>query len=73
MTKESKRNQELLHMEISNSVSLCWVTAGGVTSVGERVTFSSPDENARAGETAPKLQCQPTLATPLVVCCVLEL
>jgi len=29
MTKESKRNQELLHMEISNSVSLCWVTVGG--------------------------------------------
>jgi len=24
-------------------------TAGGVASVGERVTFSSPDENARAG------------------------
>ena len=42
------------------------VTAGGVASVGERVTFSSPDENARAGETAPKFQCQPTLATPLV-------
>jgi len=37
-----------------------------VASVGERVTFSSPDENARAGETAPKFQCQPTLATPLV-------
>ncbi len=42
------------------------VTAGGVASVGERVTFSTPDENARAGETAPKFQCQPTLATPLV-------
>ena len=42
-------------------------TAGGVASVGERVTFSSPDENARAGETAPKFQCQPTLAAPLVV------
>jgi len=41
-------------------------TAGGVASGGERVTFSSPDENARAGETAPKLQCQPTLATPRV-------
>jgi len=47
----------------------CPLTAGGVASVGERVTFSSPDENARAGETAPKLQCQPTLATPLVGCC----
>jgi len=46
-------------------------TAGGVASVGERVTFSSPDENARAGETAPKSQCQPTLATPLVVACAL--
>jgi len=43
------------------------VTAGGVASVGERVTFSSPDENARAGETVPKFHCQPTLATPLVV------
>jgi hypothetical protein len=43
------------------------ITAGGVARVGERVTFSSPDENARAGETAPKFQCQPTLATPLVV------
>jgi hypothetical protein len=43
------------------------VTAGGVASVGERVTFSSPDENTQAGETAPKFQCQPTLATPLVV------
>jgi len=43
------------------------LTAGGVASVGERVTFSSPDENARAGETAPKFQCQPTLAAPLVV------
>ena len=43
------------------------VTGGGVASVGERVTFSSPDENARAGETAPKFQCQPTLATPLVM------
>jgi len=42
------------------------ITAGGVASVGERVAFSSPDENARAGETAPKFQCQPTLATPLV-------
>ena len=41
-------------------------TAGGVASVGERVTFSSPDENARTGETAPKFQCQPTLAAPLV-------
>ena len=52
----------------------------GVAEMGERVTFSSPDENARAGETAPKLQCQPTpclgstivvtrLATPLVSCC----
>ena len=39
----------------------------GVWQVGEcGATFSSPDENARAGETAPKLQCQPTLATPLV-------
>ena len=38
----------------------------GVASVGERVTFSSPDENARADETAPKSQYQPTLATPLV-------
>ncbi len=37
-----------------------------MASVGERATFSSPDENARAGETAPKFQCQPTLATPLV-------
>ena len=45
------------------------ITAGGVASAGERVTFSSPDENARAGKTAPKLQCQPTLATPLVVHC----
>jgi hypothetical protein len=41
-------------------------TDGGVASVGARVTFSSPDENARAGETAPKSQYQPTLATPLV-------
>ncbi len=41
-------------------------TAGGVASVGVRVTFSSPDENARAGETAPKFRNQPTLATPLV-------
>ena len=49
----------------------CPITAGGVASVGERVTFSSPDENARAGETAPKLQCQPTLATPLVRHCYL--
>jgi len=47
-------------------MSKCCITAGGVASVGERVTFSSPDENARAGETAPKFQCQPTLATPLV-------
>ena len=45
-------------------------TAGGVASVGERVTFSSPDENARAGETAPKSQYQPTLATPLVSSCI---
>ncbi|MBN1988872.1 MAG: hypothetical protein JW783_05740 [Bacteroidales bacterium] len=37
-----------------------------MTSLGERVTFSSPDENARAGETAPKFQYQPTLATPLI-------
>ena len=44
-------------------------TAVGVASVGERATFSSPDENARAGETAPKSRCQPTLATPLVRCC----
>jgi len=44
-------------------------TAGGVASVGERVTFSSPDENARAGETASKFQRQPTLATPLVGSC----
>jgi len=42
------------------------LTAGGVASAGARVTFSSPDENARAGETAPKFQCQPALATPLV-------
>ena len=50
-----------------NNVVLQWQpTAGGVASVGARVTFSSPDENARAGETAPKSQCQPTLATPLV-------
>jgi hypothetical protein len=34
--------------------------------VGERATFSSSDENALAGETAPKFQCQPTLAKPLV-------
>jgi len=40
--------------------------AGGVASVGERVTFSSPNENAHAGETAPMFQYQPTLATPLV-------
>ena len=39
--------------------------------MGERVTFSSPDENARAGETAPKFQCQPALATPLVTACFL--
>ena len=44
----------------------CTLTAGGVASVGERVTFSSPDENARAGETAPKFLCQPALATPFV-------
>ena len=42
------------------------LTAGGVASVGERATFSSPDEKARADETAPKSQRQPTLATPLV-------
>jgi len=49
------------------------ITAGGVANVGERVTFSSPDENARAGETAQKPQCQPTLATPLVMgCCYLS-
>ena len=47
-----------------------WLTAGGVASVGARATFSSPDENARAGETAPKSQCQPTLATPLVSSCI---
>jgi len=29
------------------------ITVGGVASVGERAPFSSPDENARAGETAP--------------------
>jgi len=52
---------------VSVVILLCHTTAGGVASVGERVTFSSPDENARAGETAPKLQCQSTLATPLVV------
>ena len=34
---------------------------------GERVTFSSPDENARAGETAPKLQYQPTPASRYLV------
>ena len=45
------------------------LTAGGVARVGERVAFSSPDENARAGETAPKFQYQPTLATPLVSAC----
>jgi len=45
-------------------------TAGGVASVGERATFSSPDENARADEAAPKFQCQPTLATPFVGCCL---
>lgn len=42
-------------------------TAWGVASVGVRATFSSPDENARAGETAPSPQCQPTLAAPLVM------
>ena len=46
--------------------SVCALTAGGVASVGERATFSSPDENARAGETVPMFQFQPTLATPLV-------
>jgi len=42
------------------------LTAGGVTSGGARATFSSPDENARADETAPKFQRQPILGTPLV-------
>ena len=37
-----------------------------MASVEAHVTFSSPDENARAGETAPKFQHQPTLATPRV-------
>jgi len=37
-----------------------------ITARGERATFSSPNENAQAGETVPKFQCQPTLATPLV-------
>jgi hypothetical protein len=47
------------------------LSAGGVASLGERVTpdsyrGSSPDENARAGETAQKFHYQPTLAAPLV-------
>ena len=37
-----------------------------MASVGERAAFSSPDENARAGETVTKFQCHPTLATPRV-------
>ena len=55
---------------ILSSLLKCYTTAGGVASVGERVTFSSPDENARAGEIAPKSQYQPTLATRLVSSCI---
>lgn len=46
---------------------MVYLTAGGVASVGGRATFSSSDQNARAGETAPKSTCQPALATPLVM------
>ena len=56
-------------ISVQSGLSGLHTTAGGVASVGARVTFSSPDENARADETAPSYRCQPTLATPLVVCC----
>ncbi|MDX9846241.1 MAG: hypothetical protein RBT74_04595 [Tenuifilaceae bacterium] len=39
----------------------------GVDEMGAVVTFSSPDEYARAGETAPKLQYQPTPASRYLV------
>lgn len=70
---EEKNSRVFLSLGKVNCGSLVGLhtTAGGVASVGERVTFSSPDENARAGETAQKSQCQPTLATPLVVACAL--
>ena len=45
------------------------LTAGGMKSMGIAGYVFVPEENARAGETAPKFQCQPTLAKPL--CCVL--
>ncbi len=65
--KERKINSlKLTILYVRGTVIALLLTAGGVASVGERATFSSPDENARAGETAPKSQCQPTLATPLV-------
>jgi len=44
----------------------CTVTVGGVASVGERVTFSSPDENARAGEKAPSPNVNPHWLHPLL-------
>jgi len=56
-------------MLVRSSFLKCPITAGGVASVGARATFSSPDENDRAGETAPESQRQPTLATPLVTTC----
>lgn len=43
------------------------LTGGAVARVEERATFSSPEGKARTGETAPKFQRQPTLATPLVM------
>ena len=48
------------------SLFKCAITVGGVASGGVRATFSSPDENDRAGGTASKPLYQPTLATPRV-------
>jgi hypothetical protein len=49
------------------SIIKMFANGQGLWPVGEcGAAFSSPDENDRAGETAPKFQCQPTLATPLV-------
>ena len=47
MTKESKRNQELLHMEISNSVSLCWVTADGMFAPHFETAYSSNAKSSK--------------------------
>lgn len=42
------------------------LTAEGVASEEERAAFLSPDKDAEASLTAPKLRHQPTLATPFV-------